>query len=57
MTMLDFLLTVVVACSVLCLMAFTAGLIVAIGILGNDLLERTRVSAPNPQGNAPHDSA
>jgi hypothetical protein len=38
--MIDFLLTTVVACSVLCLMAFTAGLIVAIGILGNDLLER-----------------
>lgn len=38
--MYDFLLTVVVACSALCLMAFTAGVIVAIGIIGNDLLER-----------------
>lgn len=38
--MLDFLLYVIVACAVILLMALTAGLIVAIGILGNQVLER-----------------
>jgi flagellar biosynthesis protein FliQ len=40
MAMTEFLLICVAACGALLLMAFTVGLIVAIGILVNHLLER-----------------
>jgi hypothetical protein len=38
--MTEFLLIVILACSVLCIMALTTCLIVAVGILVNHLLER-----------------
>jgi len=38
--MADFLLSTAISCMALGLMAITAGLIVAIGILGNHLIER-----------------